>query len=39
MAVTIKSEPEIEKMREACRLIAIVHDELGKALHTGMSTW
>ncbi|MCI7275602.1 MAG: type I methionyl aminopeptidase [Lachnospiraceae bacterium] len=39
MAVTIKSEPEIEKMREACRLIAIVHDELGKALHPGMSTW
>ena len=38
MAVTIKSEPEIEKMREACRLIAIVHDELGKALHPGMST-
>ena len=39
MAVTITSEPEIEKMREACRLIAIVHDELGKALHPGMSTW
>ena len=39
MAVTIKSEPEIEKMREACRLIAIVHEELGKALHPGMSTW
>ena len=39
MAVTIKSEPEIEKMREACRLIAIVHDELGKALKPGMSTW
>ena len=39
MAVTIKSEPEIEKMREACRLIAIVHDELGKAIHPGMSTW
>ena len=39
MAVTIKSEPEIEKMREACRLIAIVHDGLGKALHPGMSTW
>ena len=39
MAVTIKSKPEIEKMREAGRLIAIVHDELGKALHPGMSTW
>lgn len=39
MAVTIKSEPEIEKMREACRLISIVHDELGKALKPGMSTW
>lgn len=39
MAVTIKSEPEIAKMREACRLIAIVHDELGKALKPGMSTW
>lgn len=39
MAVTIKSEPEIAKMREAGRLLAIVHDELGKALRPGMSTW
>ena len=39
MAVTIKSESEIAKMREAGRLLAIVHEELGKALHPGMSTW
>ena len=37
--VSIKNKEQIEKMREACRLIAIVHDELGKALHPGMSTW
>ena len=32
MAVTIKSQKEIELMRESCRLLSIVHDELGKAL-------
>lgn len=39
MAVSIKSEHEIELMRESCRLLAIVHEELGKALKPGMSTW
>lgn len=38
MSVTIKSAREIELMREAGRLLAIVHDELGKALKPGMTT-
>ena len=38
MAVTVKSAREIDLMREAGRLLAIVHDELGKAIHPGMST-
>lgn len=38
MAVTIKSAKEIELMREAGRLLAKVHDELGKAIKPGMST-
>lgn len=38
MAVTIKSARETDLMREAGRLLAIVHDELGKAIHPGMST-
>lgn len=38
MAVTIKSIREIELMREAGRLLAIVHDELGKAIRPGIST-
>lgn len=39
MAVTIKSHKEIELMRESCRLLSIVHDELGKALKPGISTY
>ena len=39
MAVTIKSQKEIELMRESCRLLSIAHDELGKALKPGMSTY
>lgn len=39
MAVTIKSEKEIELMRESCRLLSIVHEEMGKALKPGMSTY
>lgn len=39
MAVSIKSAREIELMRESCRLLAIVHDELGKAIRPGMSTY
>lgn len=38
MSVTIKSAREIELMREACRVIAKVHQELGKELKAGMST-
>ena len=38
MAVTIKSAREIELMRESCRLLELVHNELGKAIHPGMST-
>ena len=38
MAITIKSAREIELMKEAGRILEIVHNELGKALHPGMST-
>lgn len=38
MAVSIKSAREIELMKEAGRLLALVHDELGKAIEPGMST-
>lgn len=38
MAVSIKSAKEIELMRESCRLLAQVHEELGKAIKPGMST-
>ena len=39
MAFSIKSEREIELMREAGRILAIVHEEMEKALKPGMSTW
>ena len=39
MAVTIKSEHEIELMREAGRILAIVHDELAKIIRPGISTF
>lgn len=38
MAVSIKSEREIALMREAGRLLAEVHEELGKILKPGIST-
>lgn len=38
MAVTIKSAKEIELMRESCRLLAQVHQELEHAIKPGMST-
>lgn len=38
MAVTIKSEHEIELMREAGRILAIVHDEMAKIIRPGIST-
>lgn len=38
MAVTIKSDREIELMREAGRILAITFETTGKALRPGMST-
>ena len=38
MAVTIKSEREIELMRESCRLLAIVHKELEQSIRPGITT-
>lgn len=38
MSVTIKSEKEIELMREAGRILAIVHEELEKFIRPGIST-
>ena len=38
MAVTIKSEREIDLMRKSCKLLAKVHEELGSSIHPGMST-
>lgn len=38
MAVTIKSEREIELMREAGRILATVHEELKKFVRPGIST-
>jgi len=38
MAVSIKSEREIELMRESCRLLSKVHQELEHAIKPGMST-
>ena len=39
MAVTIKSRHEIERMREAGRLLEIVHKELADAIRPGISTY
>lgn len=39
MAVSIKSNAEIELMREAGRILAITHDELAKQVKPGMSTF
>lgn len=38
MSVSIKSAREIELMREAGRILASVHEQLGAALRPGMST-
>ena len=38
MPISIKSAREIELMTEAGRILAIVHDELEKALRPGMTT-
>lgn len=39
MSITIKSGREIELMREAGRILAIVHEEIAKAVKPGVSTW
>lgn len=38
MAITIKSPSEIEIMRDSCKILAKVHDELGRQICPGMST-
>ena len=38
MSVSVKSAKEIELMRTSCKILAEVHEELGKALRPGMST-
>lgn len=38
MAITIKSEREIELMRESCKIIAGVMDEMEKAIKPGITT-
>lgn len=38
MAVSIKSNREIELMREAGKILAAVHEELGNSIEPGMST-
>ncbi len=37
--VTIKSKKEIEVMKEACKVVAIVYQELEKHIKQGISTW
>ncbi len=39
MAVTIKSEREIELMRQAGKILAQVHEEMGQIIRPGISTW
>lgn len=39
MAVSIKSEREIELMRISCKLLEEVHDALGDMIKPGISTW
>ena len=39
MAVTIKSEREIELMREAGKILGKVHNELAKEIKAGMTTY
>lgn len=39
MSVSIKSAKEIELMREAGRLLELVHEELAANIRPGISTW
>lgn len=36
--ITIKSEKEIQKIREACKIVALAHEEISKALKEGITT-
>lgn len=36
--ISIKSKQEIDKMREACRIVALAHEEVEKALRIGITT-
>lgn len=38
MPVSIKSEREIGLMRESCRMLAVLHEELAKMIRPGVST-
>ena len=37
--VTIKSKKEIELMKQACKVVAILYNELEKEIKPGVSTW
>jgi len=39
MSISIKSQSEIALMREAGKILAKVHEQLGKELKPGMTTW
>ena len=39
MAVRIKTEEEVRLMREAGRILALVHEHLASEIRPGMSTW
>ena len=39
MAVTIKSEREIQLMREAGKILAEVHEKLAEMIAPGITTW
>ncbi|MBR6238849.1 MAG: type I methionyl aminopeptidase [Lachnospiraceae bacterium] len=39
MAISIKSEREIQLMRESCKILAKVHEEMAKIIRPGISTY
>ncbi len=39
MSISLKSQREVEYMREAGRLLALVHEEMRKAIRPGMTTY
>ena len=36
--IDIKTDREIEKMREVCKIVALAHEEIRKAIKVGMTT-